>query len=77
MTLKPLTGLFGLVHDTVTEFSVTLLKTMLEGGSGPRGQIEYNERGKRKAGREVEGKKSIKDKNKQQKYKNSTKRKKK
>lgn len=51
---------------------------MLEGGSGPRGQIEYNERGgKRKAGREVEGKKSIKDKNKQQKYKNSTKRKKK
>lgn len=63
----------------MTEFSVTLLKTMLEGGSGPRGQIEYNERGggKRKAGREVEGKTSIKDKNKQQKYKNSTKRKKK
>lgn len=35
MTLKPLTGLFGLVQDTEKDVSVTSLKRRPEGGSGP------------------------------------------
>lgn len=44
MTLKPLTGLLGLVQDTVREFSVTLLNSMLDGGSGPGSHEGYNVR---------------------------------
>lgn len=35
MTLKPLTAVFGLVQDTVRDLSVSSLKTMSVGGSGP------------------------------------------
>lgn len=50
MTLKPSTELLGFDHDTDREFSVTLLNTMLDGGSGPGGQKATQSKGKLKQG---------------------------
>lgn len=59
-------GVLGLVHDTVREFSVTALKAMSVGGSGPERYEEYTvrevyESEGRKGGKGIK-KKGIKEK---------------